>query len=297
MIAIDLGSNTIRFLAVDQNGNELWERQFVVRTAENLAQSGEIGQAALDRVAEAFAAARAEFDFSPHKVAAVATEAFRRAKNQKAALKFLSDNCGADFEVISAQTEARLAAAATAQSARRKGLKEPFISLDIGGASSEIAYTNGDIFRFISLPIGIVTIAESQLDDQALDRRLNDELKALDAFKREISDLPRAQMIATAGAPTTLAAVKLGLTYENYDKRLINGVVLSAGEIIVIREKLKSLDRAELEKLTGKDRGDLVIVGAAMLRYFMIALGYEQTAVFDEGLREGVAAAAFQKLA
>ncbi|MDR1451938.1 MAG: hypothetical protein LBI57_06385 [Helicobacteraceae bacterium] len=298
ILAIDLGSNAIRFLAIDRRENALWEAQFVVKTAENLARSGEIGQDALSRIAAAIAEAKERFDFNSCHIVAVATEAFRRAKNRRAAIAFLRENCGVNFKIISAETEAKLTAAATARSARQKGLKEPFISLDIGGASSEIVYINGDMFRYISLPIGVVTIAENKFDDLALERFLNDELEAIKIFRQNISNLPRAQtLIATAGAPTTLAAVKLGLTRENYDKHIVNKTALSKLDIVQIRKALMSLEQAELEKFTGADRGDLVIVGAAALHSFLTALDYERTIVFDEGLREGAAANALQRLA
>ncbi|MDR0664494.1 MAG: hypothetical protein LBF86_03090 [Helicobacteraceae bacterium] len=291
MIAIDLGSNTIRFLAVDQSGKTLWEKQFTTRTAENLTRSGAISQAALKRIAEAIAAARSEFDFSSRAIAAVATEAFRRAVNQSDALRFLRENCGVDFEVISPCVEAKLTASAAGESAIKHGLKPPFITLDIGGASSEIAYINGDIFRFVSLPIGIVTVAERSFSDDELNDFLDGALSLIAPFKSEIASFPKARfLIATSGVPTTLAAIKLGLTYETYDKKIVNGARLDAAPIMNARETLSSLDKSELERLTGKDRGDLVITGAAMLARFMRELEYETATVFDEGLREGVAA-------
>ncbi|MDR2153077.1 MAG: hypothetical protein LBO72_09665 [Helicobacteraceae bacterium] len=290
MIAIDLGSNTIRFLALDENANALWGKQFVTRTAENLARSGEIGRKALERVAAAISAAKAEFDFSPHKIVAVATEAFRQATNQKAALEFLHDRCGVDFEVISPCVEAKLTAIAASQSASQSGLKPPFITLDIGGASSEAAYIDGDIFRFVSLPIGIVTLAERAFNDDELHRFLDGALSMVADFESQIADLSAANaLIAVSGVPTTLAAIKLGLTHETYDKRIVNGAELSLAEIAATRKLLQSLNARDLERLTGKDRGDLMITGAVMLARFMRSLKYESAKVFDEGLREGVA--------
>jgi exopolyphosphatase/guanosine-5'-triphosphate,3'-diphosphate pyrophosphatase len=290
VIAIDLGSNTIRFLTADKNGRELWEAQFVVRTAENLVSTGVISDAALERVANAIDEAKKRFDFSKHTIAAVATQSFRQAKNQKEALKFLRDSCGVDFEVISPETEALLAARAACESAQKSALKPPFITIDVGGASSEVAYINGARFAYESLPIGVVTLTERGFDDGFL----YDAVKRLEVFKEEIRAYTRPNaLIATAGAPTTLAAIKLGLTYENYDKKIVNATSLYIAEIADIRDELKSLDRAEQERLTGKDRGDLTITGAAILLRIMDALNYDRVIVFDEGLREGVLSRAF----
>lgn len=169
MIAIDLGSNTIRFLAADCDGKTLWETQFVVRSAENLLQSGVISEAAIERIIAAIAQARGEFDFCGHPIAAVTTEAFRRAKNQTRALERIKAATGIEFAVIGPETEARLTAKASAQAAERMGITGASVVLDIGGASSEAIYIDGEVKALISLPIGIVTVTEQALSKTLLE--------------------------------------------------------------------------------------------------------------------------------
>lgn len=295
MIAIDLGSNTIRFLAADDLGNELWETQFVVRAAENLLQSGEISQRALDRIAAAIDDAKKQFDFGGHGIAAVTTEAFRRAKNQRAALEFLRQKSGIVFEVIDPATEARLTAQASAEAARQRGVTGPLAVLDIGGASSEAIYLDSHIRHLVSLPLGIVTVTELGLDKAALESHLARELKALEPFLKQCAALPRPKaLIATAGTPTTLAAIKLGLDYENYDKHQVNGTPLTLTEMDAAYRELIKTDPAKLERLVGKNRSDLILGGTLMLKAFVRALGFENCLVFDEGLREGVMTAALR---
>ncbi|GHV05118.1 hypothetical protein AGMMS50229_07670 [Campylobacterota bacterium] len=289
MIAIDLGSNTIRFLAATSGGEPLWEAQSVVRTAENLVHTGVIGSAAIARIAEAISGAKASFDFAGHEIAAVATEAFRQAHNREAAIVTLRDQTGIEFRIISAKTEAHLTANAVAKAAEQFGFSAPFIVIDIGGASSEAVYFDSEAKRFVSLPIGIVTLFERSLNAIETERFLEQELGALDDFVCAFGEFAQPKTVAaTAGVPTTLAAIKLGLTFDRYDKKIVNGTQLTIDEIDKLHARLRSLQKTELDLLTGKNRGDLILCGAAILRHFIVRLGVEAIAVFDEGLREGV---------
>lgn len=282
MIAIDLGSNTIRFLASD--GTKIvYDRQFVVRTAENLAQSKVISQRALDRIKNAILTAQNDFDFSHHTIKAVATEAFRQATNAQNAVEFLHKNTGIKFQVITPETEARLTANAIRSSAKKHNLLDPMFIVDIGGASSEVIYLNNQEFDYVSLPIGIVKVAEKALDKLDLIAYLQDELKPLEQFKK-----PANLLIATAGTPTTLAAIKIGQNYLTYRKEDINGVTLDLNEIEKLYQQLLATNQSDLITLLGENRADLVIAGSIMLQEFIRSLGFERCTVFDEGLREGV---------
>ncbi|MDR2905439.1 MAG: phosphatase [Helicobacteraceae bacterium] len=289
MIAIDLGSNTIRFLAADAAGNEIWERQFVARAAENLVFSGEICRAALERVAAAVEKARSEFDFTPHEIKAVATQAFREAKNRDEALRYLLEKTSINFEVISAETEAELTAIAAVRSAKNCGLEPPFFVLDIGGASSEIIYASDREVISHSLAIGIVVLSELGLGEDDLKKYLREEFKQLANFAKRAAMLEKPRtFIATAGAPTTIAAIKKGLTYENYSKKIVNGARLNRAEILKIYAEIAAKNQNERDILTGKDRADLVLTGAVMLLEFLAFFEFNECCAIDEALREGV---------
>ena len=293
MIAIDLGSNTIRFLAAECDGATLWERQRVVRTAEGLLQSGLICQEAIDRILAAIKEARGLFDFTAHPIAAVTTEALRQAKNRDQVLKQLHQKSGIRFELIDAQKEARLTALATAKAAGACGIQGDLLVLDIGGASSETIWIqDGIVQEALSLPVGIVTATERGLDDAALKRYLADALAPLDALLQKLPPNPQRALCATAGTPTTLAAIKLGLDYHHYDKEKINGTPLSLEQMQKSYEQLSALPQADLEAWVGKRRTDVVLTGTQMLIGFTRYLGFDHCIALDEGLREGVLAAA-----
>lgn len=282
MIAVDLGSNTIRFLASD--GEKIvYDKQFVVRTAEHLATTKQLSSEALKRIKNAILTAQSEFDFAGKKIRAVATEAFRQAQNQEEAVAFLYQNTGVKFEVISSDLEAKLTANAIRSSAKNHGLKEPFFIVDIGGASSEVIFVSGEQFDSISLPLGIVQVAEKNLSRQEMVIYLQKALKPLERFSYKPNLL-----IATAGTPTTLAAIKIGQNYNTYNKTDINGTKLDLMEIESLYQKLLRSKPSDLIELVGENRADLVIAGCVMLEEFIKKLGVDNCTVFDEGLREGV---------
>jgi exopolyphosphatase/guanosine-5'-triphosphate,3'-diphosphate pyrophosphatase len=289
VIAIDLGSNTIRFLAFDENGRQLWESQFVVRTAEGLISQKVISSSALERIAQAIDTAKKAYDFSGETITAVATEAFRQAQNSAEAIAYLRKRSQIDFRVISSHDEATLTAKACVRSARKHGLIGALMMIDIGGASSEAVLDDGAIKALISLPIGIVTATEAKTKQADMEAYLRNALNALDPFMAQCAafDRPNA-LIATAGTPTTLAAIKRGLDYARYDKQTVNGTSLSVDEIRALYARLASLNAGDLEILVGRTRGDLVLTGALILQALMTKLGFDSCVVFDEGLREGV---------
>jgi exopolyphosphatase/guanosine-5'-triphosphate,3'-diphosphate pyrophosphatase len=287
MIAIDLGSNSIGFIAVDSDGAELWEAQYTVRTAEGLVRTGEIKRSALERISAAIKVAKSEFDFRGHAIKAVATAAFREAKNRDAALKFLLEKCGISFEVISCEKEAALTAMAAAKSAVSYGLKEPLYVLDIGGASTEIIYFDKEPKAFYSLNMGIVTLSEGSLDDDEMTFFIERKLEELNGFYS--LRLPKPEcIVAVAGVPTTLGAIKKGLTFDTYDKREVNGTMLSTGEIEKYQTYLRNMDSAALDRIAGEGRGALIICGAQILSMILRKTVIESCSVFDEGLRYGL---------
>lgn len=79
MLGIDLGSNTLRAVQMDEKLNKLKEYEFVIGAAKNLNQSGEISKEAIQRLKNTLSILAKEQDLS--KARAVATAAFRKASN------------------------------------------------------------------------------------------------------------------------------------------------------------------------------------------------------------------------
>lgn len=298
MTAIDLGSNTIRFLNYDCSlGAEKASFEKVVRTAEGLHQSGTISDGAVARIVEAIEEARRTIGIE-EKVKATATAAFRQANNSDQVIAAIARATGITFGIIDAETEADLAALAVYEAVRRNEPDPSLLILDIGGASTEIMYKDGSNTRSQSFDIGIVTSANRFGEDEtALVAYLQPMLNAIEGFVRETTARygNAARFTATAGTPTTLAAIKLGMDYDTYDKAKINGTVLSLKEINDTYNTLLKMDETTRDHLVGSKRGDLVMCGVVIFREIFRQVGYPECMVFDDGLREGIAISACRK--
>jgi exopolyphosphatase/guanosine-5'-triphosphate,3'-diphosphate pyrophosphatase len=292
LTAIDLGSNTIRFLNYDCTANrEINAFEKVVRTAEGMHQSGRIGDEAVARIVEAIREARETVGIEP-VVRATATAAFRMASNADEVLRELAARTGIAFTVIDAEKEAELTAAAVYEAAQKTSPRPAVLILDIGGASTEIIYKNAHATRSRSFDTGIVTSANRFGEDEsALVASLAPMLDAIREFvwERE-NEWGKADLFtATAGTPTTLASIKQGMEYATYDKAKINGTVLSLRDISSVQQTLLKLDETARDRLVGSKRGDLVMCGIVIFKEIFKAVGFFECMVFDDGLREGIA--------
>ncbi len=188
MIAIDLGSNTLRVLEYDcTSGMQISEYEKIVKTADGLAQSNMINDEAVQRVISAILEAQEQIDFSSSVVRAVTTEAVRRAMNSEEVLYQIEKETGVLFDVISGEEEARLTLLAVKQRLSRLQYdSDSFVLIDIGGGSTELIfhYENETVTK--SFPVGIVTIAQTHETLENIERILPREMAEMQMFCDEI---------------------------------------------------------------------------------------------------------------
>ena len=293
MIAIDLGSNTLRVIEYDcESKKQLYLYEKVVKTADGLAESGVINDNALQRVIYALKEVCKEIDFSSQLVKAVTTEAIRRASNSQSILAEIHKNTGVLFEIISGEEEARLTLLAVQNRLEKlQYASETFVLVDIGGGSTELIFHYGEETVSKSFPIGIVTVAQSYDTLGAMQEALSHEMLALEMFCAEVyaNKGKPSVFVATAGTPTTVAAMKLGFNYETYDAMKINGTTLQKEELDFYLEKLLSMPFDEREIAVGTGRSDLIAAGILIYKQLYTMLAFDSCVVVDDGLREGVA--------
>lgn len=293
MIALDLGSNTLRVLAYEcSSGKQISEYEQVVKTADGLAKYGFINDEAISRVISAIKEAKKKMDFSSHVIKAVTTEAVRRASNSENVLYRIKEETGVIFDVISGEEEARL----TLQAVKHRLSKlqyasDTFVLVDIGGGSTELIFHYGDETLSKSFPVGIVTIAQTYETLKNIEKALPNEMLDIQLFCNEVyaTKAKVHSFVATAGTPTTVAAMKLGFNYETYDASKINGTSLMLDELDLYLNKLLSMPFEEREVAVGTGRSDLIAAGILIYKQLYMILEFEMCVVVDDGLREGVA--------
>ena len=282
MIACDLGSNSLRIVEIDcVSGQRIKEFERMVKTADGLHESGIINEKAILRILLAIGEAQEEFDLS--SAYAVTTAAMRLASNGAEVLERIADETGLRFIMIEAQEEAYLTDVAVAWRLEKLGYHDGYLLMDLGGGSTEISIAGVSQ----SFDVGIVTMAQKYGSAQGVRENLHAELSALKTY---IQGFEKPSMfVATAGTATTIAAFKQELDYRHYDVEKVNGTLLSLKDLDVALEKLLEMGVSERERWVGVGRDDLIVAGVLILKYIMIAAGFDIMIVIDDGLREGLA--------
>ncbi len=293
MVAIDLGSNTLRVIEYDcTSGVQTAEFEKTVKTADGLARYGVINNDAVKRVISAIQEAQQQIDFSSSAVRAVTTEAVRRAENSEEVLSQIKKETGVHFDIISGEEEARLTLLAVKHRlSLLQDTSESFVLIDIGGGSTELIFHYGNETISKSFPLGIVTIAQTHETLENIEKVLDKEMAEMQRFCDHLYEKKGKvnTFVATAGTPTTVAAMKLGLNYETYDASKINGISLEIDELDFYLKKLLSMPFEEREIAVGTGRSDLIAAGILIYKQLFILLGFGSCIVIDDGLREGVA--------
>src|SRR5262245_21904564 len=163
LAVIDLGSNTVLLLVVDANGRALEEGSRITRLGQGVFRSGQLHPEAIGRTRAAVAdfAGRARAR-GARAVVGVGTEALRRARDGAALLEEFERSGLLDrARLLSGEEEARCAIEA---SWRLAGPAAGLIVIDVGGGSTELAWTGSGAsggVRGISLPLGSVRLTEA----------------------------------------------------------------------------------------------------------------------------------------
>ncbi len=290
VIAIDLGSNTLRVVKYSCNNKEiLSEYEKIVRTADSITKNGLIDESAQDRIIMGLKEVKEFINFNNSKLKAVTTEAMRVAKNSLEVLKKIKDETGVEFEIITPQQEAlyTLKAVLNRLHLLKKDIKN-FVLVDIGGGSTELTfYVDGKVYTK-SFSLGIVTVANMANSLEDIDRILDIKMDEVRDYVKEYIKY-NLTFVATAGTPTTIAAMKLGFTYETYNAKAINGIELSIDELDFYLKKLLSMSKEDREKTVGVGRDDLIVAGILIFKRIYLTLNMDKSIIIDDGLREGVA--------
>lgn len=293
IIAIDLGSNSIRFLKIDCKKKGFIDTfSRTVKTADKLTITGRISNGALDRIISAINEANSKIDFSDSTIKAVTTEALRQAVNSQEVLTTIKNKTGVEFNIINGDDEAKYALIATNNRLKLLGLNpKSFVLADIGGASTELIFHYGNRTISDSFKIGIVTLTESFKTLEEIANAIPTVMNNIRAFADRVYNKygQVEKFIAIAGTPTTIASMKLGLTYASYDSNKIQGTILTRSDLVTQLKLLLTMTKEQRIKSVGVGREDLIASGVLIYKELYNICNFNDSIVIDDGVREGVA--------
>lgn len=290
--AIDLGSNSFRVLVYNYKKKIiLKEYNSIVGTADKLIDTGIISDAAIQRIISAIKDSSLKLGYIPNDCVGVTTAAMRIAKNKDTALDLIHKSTGVRLEIIDAEEEARLTLLAIKYALRRENIKSKnFILLDIGGGSVELIVNKDEAFFIKSFDFGIVTLSQLHNNKNKLKVDLENKKvlikKYLNTHDVNFDDF---EFIATAGTPTTIAAIKHGQKFSTYDKNAINGTIINLNDLNNCLNLLNQSNGDKLIDLFGTNKKEFIEAGILIFKTMFEVLNKNESIVFDDGLREGVA--------
>jgi exopolyphosphatase/guanosine-5'-triphosphate,3'-diphosphate pyrophosphatase len=291
--ALDLGTNNCRLLiarATHDGFRVIDAFSRIIRLGEGITASGRLSEPAIARAVEALKVCRDKIRN-------------RGAENCGDFLSCVREAVGIELEIVDRETEALLAASGCT------ALIDPqvrgAILFDIGGGSSELVKLARNektdrgppkpkIEGWISLPLGVVTIAERHggiaVTRESFERMIAEVAAAIAPFAAAhgLADPQQFHLLGTSGTVTTIAGVHLNL--RRYDRRRVDGCWMSEEEVSAVVERLlgMSYDERIGNPCIGAERADLVLAGCAILEAIRRAFPCKRLCVADRGLREGM---------
>lgn len=292
--AIDIGSNSLLLVVVDDEGRVLHDEATVVGLGRGLPDKGVFKPDRMDAAAQvlaAYVARAAELGVPVTQVRAVATSASRRALNAATFFQGVLRQTGLKVEVISGDEEARLTWLGALD-----GLDlspGPVLLVDPGGGSTEVIQGEGGVIRArTSLELGTVRLTDALLGYESVDAASFARLR--DAVGQVVRGVPLVTppktVVATAGTVTTLMAAELGQTV--YDGAAVHGATLTIGAIRGWIDRLLEAGPAKRRQLVAvsPERADTLLAGAVILLHVLEHARRSSLRVSDRGLRFGVLA-------
>ncbi|STA74403.1 Ppx/GppA phosphatase [Campylobacter lari] len=312
-----MGSNTLRAVLMDEKFNKLKSEEFIIGAAKNM-QNDIISDEAIERIFNALKILK-EKNYNLSQAKAVATAAFRKAKNTEFIFEKIQKEFKLNVKLIDAKTEAKLSILGMQE--RLKTLKlfrKDLNYCDLGGASCEISndkFSKSYDFGIISFyermhfkaikPSAYVRFFKKYPQNLARikDEKLKIHLSPYPAHLKQLAlkafDLSKDLklkgnfFILNSGVPTTLCAYKQNIKYKDYLEESVNGKILKRKDFFDFALKIWNLEQEKAKIYLGENRKKYLIAGSMIL---FALFNKQKLIVIDDGVREGVCIAHFKNI-
>lgn len=289
---IDIGSNSMRMLIIAMN-NKSFRVLDEVKETVRLGKDMHLNYLNPERMEKAFKTLRFFKSLCDaqeiYNIRIVATEAVRKAKNQKEFLDYVKKNLNLDVQVLTGKEEAYYDYFGTVNTLEVSSA----LLMDIGGSSTEfILMKDRKIHESISIPIGAINLTENFSLNILIDAEK--ELRMDDFLSNELNNIPWLKeakglpLIGIGGSLRNIA--KIHLKRENYPLNILHNYKIKASDIKDIYKHMKSLDSNQRKKIKGlsKDRIDVFLGPLAFVTKVINSYDIENVIISGSGIREGL---------
>ncbi len=293
---IDCGTNSIRLLIADIDGNnfrEVVRDMEIVRLGQGVDETGQFHPDAIARTLAAVDKFAAEIaKRGVEKIRFCATSATRDATNRHLFVDGVRDRLGIELEVISGDEEAALSFAGAIKDLDPSN--GPFLVVDIGGGSTEFVFGTSTVEAARSVNIGCVRMTERHFaSDPATAQQIElarTDIQAAIAQAAAVVPITKAKtLVAVAGTATTVAAAALDL--PEYDRYAIHLSRISAQQTHDAATMFATSTREQRLALGYMHPGrvDVIAAGSLVLSEIMKATGASEFVASESDILDGMA--------
>ncbi|MBR2989094.1 MAG: Ppx/GppA family phosphatase [Clostridia bacterium] len=292
---IDLGSNRVRivFAYVVPNGHFVVfdEVQETVKIGQDMERDGFLKPARVAHAVKTLKMFRKLCDsYGVDKVYAVATNAVRRAKNQKSFIEEINTVCGFKFKVLTEEEEAMHIYHGVINS-----LEIPkAVIVDVSGSSIQlIHYNRRNLLNRENLPFGTMTLNELFSDPSVSPI---EQARQIESYVREqfeqitwLKELePDVQFVGVGGSFRNLARIIKRI--KRYPLDMVHNFTVGKDEFTNVYDMVKELEPDKRARIKGlnADRADLFVSALAVIKSFIDVTSFESLTVSGAGIREGI---------
>jgi exopolyphosphatase/guanosine-5'-triphosphate,3'-diphosphate pyrophosphatase len=282
---IDIGSNSVRLVVYDGPARlpfTLFNEKIMAGLGAQLASSGLIGEEAMERAVAALSRfARLCMDMEVDELRCVATAAVRDARNGPDLIA-QAEKIGLTVELLTGIDEGL-----TSAMGLLSGMPDADgIMGDLGGGSLELVRVrNGVVERSVSLPLGVLRVAEIRAKGKgALANRF-------DALLREhgFADIERGLPLYMIGG-SWRALARLDMNLTRYPLPIIHHYEMAPSRAVALQQWIDRSDKASIKALPAMSGGRLPTLpdAAHLLTAVVDRLETSHLTVSAFGLREGL---------
>ncbi len=285
--SIDIGSNSILFLALDENGSVVGNEANVTGLGRGLDQSGAFSQVAMDESYEVFRSYHKlclDLNIEPSDVIVTATEASRVAKNAGEFFNQIKQDFGFQVQTITGEAEAYFSMLGVLSD---RNISEEFITImDIGGASTELIKVNTqskEIVCSFSMPMGVV-----RLNNWNEEGTRNDKIEDIfNNFQEKLALVASEKLYCVAGTMTSVGNMFLG--HKDFVEQEVQGLTIQVSSISEMEQQFEKLS---IESLLSKfpflgKRSQTIQSGLFLATKVLNKLNVKEVYISTYGLRYG----------
>lgn len=295
--AIDIGTNTVLLLVADVKSDgiviPLHEEQRFPRLGRGVDIGKNLQMGRMEAVITDLHHYRnvIQDNFGEISVIVTATSAVRDASNKMEFLWMTEEATGYRVRLLSGEEEAECAYLGAVSQLEQVSADSQYLTIDIGGGSTELSYKASGIISGSSLDMGSVRYTERFFKSETKSKDSINECQQ--AIRTELeslkwSKMPGQTLVGVAGTATTVASLLLELT--TYEPQKLNGFVVNRGELQNLIDNLaeKCTDEIlDINPVVLAGRADIILAGCLILQEVMQFFGEEQLVVSTGGIRHG----------